>query len=283
MKYVVCFSGGHSSALAAIETVRKFGKENTILLNHNISPEVEHTDIKRFKTQVAGYLGVPITYANMPGYETLTPLKVAIELSGFQFQVGQALCTFKLKTEPFYKWLADNYPLPPDLMAGTLYEAAHPSEMDNEEITIVYGFDKDEPHRINRRAQLLGTRGYKTAFPLAFWERTIQTTEEIGIPRPITYENQKHANCLGCLKAGRQHWYMVYCVAPQLFEEALEAEEIIGHSIIKGVYLAELLPQFQQMKARGIVPEDITKAQTFWARVKRELNEEKALPCECTV
>ena len=58
MKYVVCYSGGHSSALVAIETVRRYGKEDVILLNHNISPEVEHEDIKRFKEEVAKYLGI---------------------------------------------------------------------------------------------------------------------------------------------------------------------------------------------------------------------------------
>jgi len=31
MKYIVCFSGGHSSALVAVEAVRKAGKENVIL------------------------------------------------------------------------------------------------------------------------------------------------------------------------------------------------------------------------------------------------------------
>lgn len=35
-KAIVCFSGGHSSALVAIEAVRKYGKNNVILLNHNI-------------------------------------------------------------------------------------------------------------------------------------------------------------------------------------------------------------------------------------------------------
>jgi PP-loop superfamily ATP-utilizing enzyme len=44
MKYIVCYSGGHSSALVAIEAVRKYGKENVILLNHDISPNVEDAD-----------------------------------------------------------------------------------------------------------------------------------------------------------------------------------------------------------------------------------------------
>ena len=58
MKYIVCFSGGHSSALCAIECVRKVGKENVVLLNHNISEEVEDKDIKRFKQEIADYLGI---------------------------------------------------------------------------------------------------------------------------------------------------------------------------------------------------------------------------------
>ena len=61
MKHIVCFSGGHSSAIAAVEVVRKFGAEDTILLNHDLCPRTEDADIKRFKKQVSDYLGVPIT------------------------------------------------------------------------------------------------------------------------------------------------------------------------------------------------------------------------------
>ena len=42
MKHVVLYSGGHASALTAVEAVRKFGKEDVILLNHDISEKVEH-------------------------------------------------------------------------------------------------------------------------------------------------------------------------------------------------------------------------------------------------
>jgi PP-loop superfamily ATP-utilizing enzyme len=96
MKYICCYSGGHSSALVAVETVRRFGAENVILVNHDISPEVEHEDIKRFKVEVADYLGIPITYVNMDGWESMTPLDVSIKSKGFQFRVGQAICTCKL-------------------------------------------------------------------------------------------------------------------------------------------------------------------------------------------
>lgn len=83
-KKIVCFSGGHSSALAAIETARKYGTEGMILLNHDISPHVEHEDIKRFKQEVAEHIGLPVTYANMPGWETTPPLAVAVANKAFK-------------------------------------------------------------------------------------------------------------------------------------------------------------------------------------------------------
>lgn len=112
MKYIVCYSGGHSSAIAAIEVARKFGKENVILLNHNLSAKQEDADIKRFKDEVAKYIGIPITYANMPGWEEKDQFDVCMERNAFKYGIqSSALCTQKLKTEPFQKWLSENYPV----------------------------------------------------------------------------------------------------------------------------------------------------------------------------
>lgn len=272
MKYIICYSGGHSSALCAIECVRKYGKENVILLNHNISPEVEHEDIKRFKNEVAKYLGLEITYANMEGWETKTPLKICKELGGFKFRNGPVLCTYKLKTEPFHKWLKENYPVE----RGEV----------REDIRIVYGFDKEEKNRIQRRTGVMINQGYKCEFPLAFWSRTIEKTEDIGIKRPSVYETHRHANCIGCLKAGKQSWYLVYCKYPKLWQEAKETENKIGYSILKDIFLEELEPKFQQMKCRGIVPSEKMKPQRFWAEVEKALPLEgqlSMLPCECGI
>lgn len=261
MIYVVCYSGGHSSALVAVEAVRKYGKENVLLLNHDISPKVEDADIKRFKRAVAEYLGLDICYANMEGWEDITPLEVCIKKRAFKTSHDTVLCTYNLKTEPFYRWLRNNYPA---------------SEKEPcEEITLLYGFDAGEPERIKRREEHLSSMGYKSDYPLARWERTIQNIEEIGIPRPTTYESWKHANCIGCLKAGKQHWYAVYCLYPMIFKRAMEAESLIGYSIIKGSYLKELLPTFRRMRKAGIVPSDKMKFQTFWAMVRKALKEEE--------
>ena len=93
----------------------------------------------------------------------------------------------------------------------------------------------------------MAANGYKCEFPLAFWERTIQNVEEIGIKRPSTYEIHKHANCIGCLKGGKQHWYVVYCLYPEIFEKAKIAEEAIGYSILRGGYLKEYETMFHKM------------------------------------
>lgn len=270
MKYIVCYSGGHSSALVAVEAVRKLGKENVILLNHDISAEVEDADIKRFKQEVSNYLEVPIAYANMDGWQTKTPLDICMEIKAFKVGNGTALCTNRLKTEPFMKWLSENYPSVP-------FEP-------REDIKILYGFDGNENHRIQRRIGILLAQGYLSDYPLAFWDRTIQNIEEIGINRPNTYQLFRHANCIGCLKAGRQQWYIVYCTRPDIWEKGKLAEREIGYTIIKGVSLLELESKFEAMKQAGIIPSESIKPQSFWAMVKKELgNDNDILPCDCSV
>lgn len=266
--YIVCYSGGVSSALVAIEAVRKHGKDNVILLNHDISPEVEHADIKRFKQEVADYLGLKITYANHEEWNKKTPIDICLDLGALQYQAGNALCTKHLKTDPFMDWLNENYPAS--------------SEDPCEDIVLLYGFDANEKHRIQRRSSILATKGYKTDYPLAFWNRTIQDIEDIGIKPPITYRTFKHANCIGCLKAGKQHWYIVFCLRPDIFKKAKEAEEKIGYSIIKGCFLDEIECKYKHMKERGIVPSEKLHYNTFWAKVRKELGDDNELPCDCS-
>lgn len=142
MKHIVCFSGGHSSAIAAVEVVRKFGAEDTILLNHDLCPRTEDADIKRFKKEVSDYLGVPITYANMPGWDVKDQFDVCMEIKAFKAGAqSTAFCTNRLKTEPFHKWLSEHYP-------------ANPPEV-RDDISLVYGFDANEQHRIRRRVGIM--------------------------------------------------------------------------------------------------------------------------------
>ena len=265
MKHIVCYSGGHSSALVAIECVRKFGKDSVVLLNHDIHPSVESEDIKRFKNEVASSLGLNITYANNPMWNKWDQFDVVIDAKAFKVKKGTALCTHRLKTQPFERWLDNNACKGQDI--------------------IYYGFDINEGIRIQRRSSILAEMGYKSDYPLAFWERTILSTNEIGITPPNTYNMFKHANCTGCLKAGKQHWYIVYLTRKDIWEKAKNTEDIIGYSIIKEGYLEEFEDDFKKMDELGITTSEHEDGRTFFARVRKLFknieSDEDVKPCEC--
>ena len=269
MKHIVCYSGGHSSALVAIEVVRKFGRDTVVLLNHDISSNVEDQDVKRFKQEVADYLGLPITYANIDRLESKDipdQFDVVVKAAAFKVGSGTELCTSRLKTEPFADWLRGNATA--------------------KDCVIYYGFDANETARIQRRSSILGQQGYKTDYPLALWTtRTIRSTEEINIKPPLQYSTFRHANCVGCLKAGKQHWYIVYCNRPDIFAKARWAEDEIGYTIINGVSLEELEPVFEEMRSAGVSTTEHTKGVVFWASVRRRGISTKPddynKPCEC--
>ena len=201
MKHVVCFSGGHSSALAAIEVANRYGKDDLVLLNHDIHASVEHTDVKRFKEDVSKYLGVPITFANIKGKSVVDVDQFDVCVCDGAFQANNhAICTSRLKTQPFQKWIKDN--------------------CDPNDTVIYYGFDPKERVRIQRRVGIMGAMGWKTDYPLLWNPRTVLSVKDVGIDPPLTYCQFNHANCIGCLKAGWQHWYIVFCERPDIWQKA---------------------------------------------------------------
>lgn len=271
-KHICCYSGGHTSAIVAIEVARRFGTGDLILVNHDMHFTVEHADIKRFKQEVAQYLGVPITFANYKGQAAVThdQFDVCVKSSAFKVGDGSELCTSRLKTEPFRQWLAEAAP--------------------DKDCIVYYGFDPGETKRIQRRSGIMAALGYRTDFPVALWaERTIRDTEEIGIARPLTYGVFKHGNCVGCLKAGWQHWYIVYCTREDIWLKAKWAEEEIGYAIHHDesgpVYLEDMEERFAAMKAAGVPATEHIKPQTFWAQARKivKIHQEQGpqMPCDC--
>lgn len=272
MKHIICYSGGHSSALVAIEVARKFGKENVILLNHDMHFSVEHQDIKRFKKQVAEYIGIPITFASRKNAEQ-DQFDVCVEAKAFKVGSGSELCTSRLKTEPFNDWLKQNAIYKVDI--------------------IYYGFDNTPRERIRmqRRTGVMASQGFFTDYPLALWkDRTIYSIEQIGIARPSTYGIFIHGNCIGCLKAGWQHWYIVFCTRPDIWAKGRWAEEEIGYAIHKDesgpVYLEDMEEKFTAMKNAGIPATEHITPNMFWAKSKKiiqiNISNPELLPCECT-
>ena len=115
------------------------------------------------------------------------------------------------------------------------------------------------------------------------WEvRTIHDIEEVGIERPKTYSIFNHANCTGCLKAGKQHWFVVYCLYPEIWEKAKLAEDTIGYSILKQGYLSDFETEFAKLKEKALPPTEKAKPQTFWAAARKLIKDDDDLPCECS-
>lgn len=116
------------------------------------------------------------------------------------------------------------------------------------------------------------------------YQRTIEHISEIGINPPNTYSFWKHANCLGCLKAGKQHWYCVYVHRRDIFEEAKETEAIVGHAIIdKDVWLKDLEKDFEKMLANGVPANENIPDGKFWKSARKYTKKgfQDMFPCEC--
>jgi hypothetical protein len=208
----------------------------------------------------------------MDGWETKDQFDVCREVGGFKFGTGQILCTNRIKTVPFDKYLKENFPA---------------KDGSCEEVIIYYGFDMSEKEkgRAQRRSSILGMRGYKTDYPLILWNRTIENTIEIGIEPPGTYGIFKHANCVGCLKAGKQHWYIVYCNHPDIWQKAKDTENEIGHSIKQNEYLEDMEPMFEKMKRNEVPATEHISSANFWKLAKmhgKQLSFDD-LPCECVL
>lgn len=256
-KHIVCFSGGMASALAAIEVSRKFGAADLVLVNHDINPLVEDPDIKRFKIEVAAYIGCPITFANYRGAADPTDIPDQFDISllarGFKFQTGVFMCACRLKTEPFTDWLL-----------------AYPHRIGAQ---VYFGFEPGEEDTMQRRREALTPLGFDVRFPLVEWPQTLYTTRTIGIEPPITYDHWKRANCVGCLRAGRQHWYCVYCLRRDVFDKAVRTERTLGHSILAETYLDRLAPTFERMRLAGVKPSEHIPPGQFWSNAKKRMEQ----------
>jgi len=180
-----------------------------------------------------------------------------------------------MKTEPFMNWLSFNFPTTP-----TLFE-------DKKDCIVYYWFDANEVNRVQRRSTIMAANGYKTDFPIALWDKKYFRYFPDYIVRPNSYDVFKHANCIGCLKAGWQHWYCVYVLNPDIYKKGILSENKIGYSINKDAYLEDKIELFERMIKAGIEPTEKIKSQTLWAMVKKilkepiEIDEAELKPCEC--
>ena len=222
---VVWFSCGTASAVAARETIKRYGGAcNVRIVN---SPVLEEGwDNRRFLHDVEQWLGQKIEIATRSKYPNCSAADVWERRKGMSFPYG-APCTVELKKEARYEFERNNHidwhvlgfhageKRRHDLFTMTERSNVLP-------ILIDAGLDKSDCASIIKRAGL--------ELPLAY---------ALGLP---------NANCLGCVKAtSPTYWNKIREVAPAVFHARAEQSRRLGSRLVRvnnsRIYLDELSPE----------------------------------------
>ena len=241
VKHVISFSGGASSAYCAWLVLQKQKPEDIILLYADTG--AEHKDADRFRAEVAGFLGLPITTISC-GFSLweLIDKKKMIPSRFIPF------CTTELKIRPmekYYKGLqADGY-----------------------DVIVYLGYGADEWRRIQKRQARLLQASVQSAYPCFDCGKSNDEIKSIirdewKIVLPITYRHLKHNNCIPCFKATKRDFMQYLKYYPEYMERAISKEKDTGYTIFQDMSLEELRLRV------------ITQGELF-------CEEDSAVPCEC--
>lgn len=192
MRYIVSFSGGVGSFVAAAMTITKYGRENTDLVFCDTL--IEDPDLYRFLDDAEKALGVEITRLK----DGRTPWEVFKDgryIGNSRF----APCSKVLKRDVFEKYLLESgkYKLLPQPDA-----------------TIVLGIDWTESHRLKRAQDNWApwpVIGPLCEPPLMSKHQTLRYFEAYNIPLPSLYSKGfSHNNCGGfCVRAGQAQFALL--------------------------------------------------------------------------
>lgn len=218
----VWFSCGAASAVAAYETLKRYGHTHVIrVVNNPIAEEDE--DNLRFMRDVGEWLGVEIEQATNSKYPNASAVEVW-EKRKFMSGIHGAPCTLELKKQARVEWEVENNP------------DFH-----------VLGFTSDE---VDRHTRFVMTERDNVLPVLIDADISKQECFEIlrdaGIKLPRIYElGYPNANCIGCVKAtSPTYWNHVRKQHPDIFRERAEQSRELGVRLArhKGarVYLDEL-------------------------------------------
>lgn len=205
-RIVVWFSNGAASAVAWLETVRRYGDIcDVVAVNNPI--EEEDPDNKRFAKDVAKWVGGEITFFSNSKFAHGSAVKVWDQVKAMSFTKG-APCTNRLK-----------------IMARQEYEQLHRVDWH------VMGFTADEKKRHDRF--VLTER--ENVLPVLIEagitkDDCYQIVLDAGIRLPLVYRlGYPNANCLGCVKAtSPTYWNHVRKIHPEVFRQRAEQSRRLG-------------------------------------------------------
>lgn len=207
----VWFSSGAASAVAAAETIRRFGDICKIRVVNNPIAE-EHHDNERFLRDVEAWIGIEIERAVSDKYPNASAAEVW-EKRAYMSGTAGAPCTHELKKVARQQW-----------------------ENRNHFDWLVLGFTSEEKHRhdtfrITERDNLLPVLIDGGIDKQACYTMLVQA----GIEPPVVYRlGYPNANCLGCVKASSPtYWNHVRRVHPEVFKARAEQSRRIGSRLAR--------------------------------------------------
>lgn len=212
---VVWFSCGAASAVAAHETLRRFGDSCDVRIVNNPVAE-EDPDNRRFLSDVASWLGVEIESCVNPDFPEARCEDVWSKRRFMSGPTG-APCTTVLKKQ-----------------ARQHYEAQNRVDWH------VLGFTADEK---NRHDKFVLTERDNVLPVLIEANMTKEdcarflASEGLELPR-VYGEGYPNANCIGCVKAtSPTYWNLVRRTRPEVFQRRAEQSREIGARLVR--YLGE--------------------------------------------
>ena len=224
---VVWFSCGAASAVAAKETIRRYGQDNIIRIVNNPIKE-EDSDNRRFLKDVEQWLGIEIETAINPKYPNCSIEDTFYSKNGKGYMSGVygAPCTLQLKKKARQHW-----------------------ESKNEFDYLVLGFTSDEKQRHERF--VMNER--ENTLPVLIDAKICKADcylilQDAGLELPRIYkQGYPNANCIGCVKATSvTYWNHVRKMHPGVFEERNRQSKDIGCKLVrykgKRIFLDELPP-----------------------------------------
>lgn len=212
-RVVVGFSGGVTSAWCAGWALRTFPREEVVLLWHDTKEE--HPDTYRFLREMSAALDVPITERS--DGRSVTQV---FRDEGFLGNNQNAMCSRILKAEQGGKHL-------------------HELKAEGFSVIKVFGYSRREPDRIHRMLGYALRDGFEARFPVLEENLPKQACADwclsMGVRPSEMYEWSDHANCVGCVKGGKEYWLAVHRHHPDVFAQRAALESEFGdNSIIRG-------------------------------------------------
>lgn len=204
MHYIVSLSGGVASAVAAERAIERYGRDRVTLWMADTN--WEDKDLWRFVFDCcARWQMAPIIYR-----DGRTPLEVAEDQHIIPNQ-KIAPCSFKLKVEPFRRFLASQ-PRP---------------------VTVLLGLDWSEQHRmVAPKRNYEALEGITVDYPLLWKPLEFRPYQDVvrswGVEAPRLYaQGFPHNNCGGrCVKQGVREWLRLRYAYPDRFIEVRDWEQV---------------------------------------------------------